>query len=162
MVQNLVNTLVGQQVFVEGVGFIGTTKDIELPSVKFKQVEVNGHNVDSGLLEPMEAKIEVAEYNPILWEAVRKRSHEMATFVIKKSVRDRTKKLGIYVEIGGWVTEQGFPGKISETDSITLTINVQTYRLEVDGKEMYNIDIPNYICKINGVDEYEELRKHIM
>lgn len=162
MVQNLINTLVGQEVFVQGVGFIGTTKDISLPKVKFKQTDVNGRKVDTGMLEPLEAKIEVGEYNAVLWEAVSKRTHEIATFVIKKSVRDRAKKMGIYVEIGAWVSDQEFAGKIGDADSIVLNLNVQTYRLEVDGKEMYNIDIPNYICKINGVDEYEALRNHIL
>jgi len=154
--------LIGQEVFVDGVGFIGTTKDIGLPKVKFKQSDVNGKKVDTGILEPLEAKIEVGEYNAVLWEAVSKRAHKIATFVIKKSVRDRAKKMGIYVELGAWVVDQEFTGKVSEPDGIALNLNVQTYRLEVDGKEMYNIDIPNYICKINGTDEYETLRKHIM
>ena len=92
MVQNLINMLIGQEVFVQGYGFIGTTKDIELPKVKFKQTEVNGRNVDTGLLEPIEAKIEVGEYNAVIWEAISKRDHEIATFVIKKSARDRQSK----------------------------------------------------------------------
>jgi|GEM_PF-1976940 P2 family phage contractile tail tube protein len=162
MVQNLINMLIGQEVFVQGYGFIGTTKDIELPKVKFKQTEVNGRNVDTGLLEPIEAKIEVGEYNAVIWEAISKRDHEIATFVIKKSARDRQSKKAIYVELGAWVSEQEFGGKIGDVDSIALDLNVQTYRLEVDGKEMYNIDIPNYVCKINGADKYETLRSHVM
>ncbi len=162
MVNNLINMLIGQEVYIEGYGFIGTTKEIEPPKVKFKQTEVNGRKIDTSLLEPMEAKIEIGEYNGTIWEALSKRDLELATFVIKKSTRDRKRKIPVYLELGAWVEEQEFGGKIGESDSITLNLNVQTYRLEVEGKEKYNIDIPNYICKINGIDKYEVLRNHIM
>ncbi len=163
MINNLANMLVGQSVFVQGYGFIGTTKDIELPKVKFKQTEVNGRNIDTGLLEPIEAKIEVAEYNSVIWDAISKRNFEdLATFVIKKSARDRQKQKSIYVEIGAWVSEQEFGGKQGEPDTIVLNLNVQTYTLEVDGSTLYKIDIPNYICQISGDDKYATIRQHIM
>ena len=163
MVQNLSGLLRGKDIFVEGVGFIGKTGDIELPKIKFKQAEINGHSIDTGLLEPLEANVEVLELNDVLWDAVGKRINELATFVIKASSVSNSKETNIYVEIGAWVKEDSVEmNNLAEKVGVKLTLNVQTYRLEIDGKEHYGIDLPNYICKINGKDHYETLRKHIM
>jgi len=121
---NLINILIGQEVYVEGYGFIGTTKDVKPPEVKFKQIEVNGQEIDTSLLEPMEAELEIGEYNSVIWEAISKRGLEIATFVIKKSTRDRRNQIPVYLEIGGWVKEQAFTGKVGESDTISLKINV--------------------------------------
>ena len=163
MVQNLAGLLRGKDIFVEGIGFIGKTGEIDLPKVKFKQTEVNGQPIDTGLLEPLEASLEVLELNEVLYDAVGKRLNELATFVIKASSVSNSKETSIYVEIGAWVKEDELLlNNLGEKVGAKLTLNVQTYRLEVDGKEMYNIDIPGYICKIRGKDHYETLRKHIM
>ncbi len=162
MVQNLAGLLRGKDVFVEGVGFLGRTGDIELPKVKFKQTEVNGRNHDTGLLEPMEAKLEILEYNSVIWQAVSKRINELATFVIKASVISNSKETAIYCEIGGWVSEDDAAlNTVGDKTGIKLTIDVQTYTLEIDGAQAYKIDIPNYICTIGGADKYATLRSHI-
>lgn len=163
MANNLAAILRGKNVFVQGVGFIGKVGDIELPEVTFKQADVNGQDVDTGLLDKLEGKITIYEFNEILFEAVEKRLNDTATFVIKASVVNSGVETSIYVEIGAWVKKQGFELKnAAENAGVTLELNIQTYRLEIDGKEVYNIDIPNNICKINGSDKYDTLRKHIM
>ncbi|NPA64849.1 MAG: hypothetical protein GXO16_07730 [Epsilonproteobacteria bacterium] len=162
MVQNLAGLLRGKDVFVEGVGFLGRTGDIELPKVKFKQTEVNGRNHDTGLLEPLEAQLEILEFNPVIWQAVQKRINELATFVIKASVISNSKETAIYCEIGGWVSQdEGAFNNVGDKAGIKLTIDVQTYTLEIDGAQAYKIDIPNYICTIGGADKYATLRSHI-
>jgi hypothetical protein len=160
---NYAALLRGKDVFVEGVGFIGKVGDIELPKISFKQADVNNMKIDTGVLEPMEAKLTLNELNDILWTAVSKRLKDMPTFVVKASAVSDGVETSIYVEMSGWVSESENPVKnVGDAIEVTLNINVQTYRLEIDGKEKYGIDIPNYICKIDGVDTYETLRKHIM
>lgn len=163
MVQNLAGLLRGKDIFVEGVGFLGRTGDIEPPKVKFKQLEVNGRNMDTGLLEPMEASFEILEFNPVLYEAVSKRINEFATFVIKSSAVSNSKETSIYFEVGGWVKEEEpVMNNLGEKAGVKLTVDVQTYTLELGGSQVYKIDIPNYICVIGGQDKYATLRSHIM
>lgn len=159
---NLAGILRGQRIFVEGVGFVGTTNKVEPPKVEFEVAEVAGREVDSGLLKPLSCTLEVTELNPVLWSAVQKRLGETATFTIKRSVANKGAEKQVYFEVTGWVkTQGGGDGDIGKEDVVSLEISVQGYKLEIDGKEMYDIDIPNDICKIDGKDNYETLRKHI-
>ena len=74
---NYAALLRGKDVFVEGVGFLGKVGDIELPKLSFKQTEVNGLKVDTGILEPLEAKVVINDFNDVLFEALGKRLKEV-------------------------------------------------------------------------------------
>ena len=161
MIENLAQVLRGQEVFVEGVGFIGKLEKIELPKVEFKIAQAaNGCEVDSGRLDKLETKVEIAEHNPVLWEAVGKRLGETASIVIKKLTDGGGKSNKILVEMGGWIKTQEFGNaKVAEIDTVNLSMSVISYKLEIDGKPVYEIDLPNGICKINGKDHYDAIRR---
>jgi P2 family phage contractile tail tube protein len=163
---NLRSVLRGRNVFVQGIGFVGTVGDIEPPVVKFKQAEDGnlGRNVDSGLLEPMECKLTIFDVNQVIFEAVGKRLGDLASFVIKSSIVAGGKETPVYFEIGAQVTEQEWENmkETAKETGINLTLSVIQYKLEIDGKEHYDIDADRYICKINGKDHFETLRKQIM
>ncbi|ADV47018.1 phage major tail tube protein [Nitratifractor salsuginis] len=163
---NLRHILRGRNVFVQGVGFVGTVGDVEPPVVKFKQAEDGnlGRNIDSGLLEPMECKLTIFDLNPVIFEAVGKRLGELASFVIKSSIVSGSKEIPVYFEVGAHVTEQEWENlkETGKETGINLTLNVVQYKLEIDGKEHYDIDADRYICKIDGKDHFENLRKQIM
>ena len=160
-IENIAQVLRGQEVFVEGIGFIGKLQKVELPKVEFAVAEAaNGCPVDTGLLEKLEAQIEVAEHNQVLFQSVGKRLGETASVVVKKLTDGGGKGNRVLLEIGGWVKTQEFgDSKVKEVDTVGLSFTVLTYKLEIDGKTLYEIDIPNGICKIDGVDHYDAIRR---
>ena len=161
---NLQAILRGQNVYVEGIGFLGRVGEIEPPKVEFEMVEDGnmGRKVDTGLLKPMETKITILDLNPVLYEAVGKRLRETASVVIKRSVASNKKEEQVYFEVSGHIETEESEGKeVGKETGTVLTVSVVTYKLELGGTEMYDIDTDNYVCKINGVDKYETLRKQL-
>jgi len=162
--RNLKMILRGQNVFLEGSGFLGKVGDIEPPKVEFEMVEDGnmGRKIDTGLLKPMECKLGLFDVNAIIYQTVGKRLNDTASFVIKQSTASASGESQVYFEIGGQVETHEPEGKeVGKETGNTLTVAITTYKLEIDGKEMYDIDVDNYICKIDGVDHYETLRKNI-
>lgn len=164
--QNLRSILRGRNVFVEGIGFIGRVGDIEPPKVEFEQAEDGnmGRKVDTGLLKPMECKIVLYDLHEVIFDAVGRRLQEIASFVIKSSMATNAGEQMVYFEIGGQVTSQEFDNlkETSKESGISLEVSVVRYKLEIGGKEHYDIDADAMICKINGTDHYATLRKHTL
>ena len=162
---NLKTILRGQNVFVEGIGFIGKLGDIEPPKVEFEMVEDGnmGRKIDTGLIKPMESKLVLYEVNAAIYQSVGKRLNETASFIVKQSVANERGEAQVYFEISGQVSTQEPEGKeVGKEIGNALTVAVTGYKLEINGAEQYDIDVDNYICKIDGKDHYETLRKQLM
>ena len=158
---NLAAVLREKNVFIEGVGFVGRVGSVDLPEVSFKQEEINGRKIDTALLEPMEAKIEIYEVNEVLWSAFNKRIDELASFVVRESIVNNGVKTPLYFELGGWIDKlKDKSEKPGEGRSVEISLNVQVYKVELNGKVLNDIDIGNYICNIGGKDIYSEIRQH--
>jgi len=163
---NLRNILRGQNLFVEGVGNIGKVGDIEPPKVEFEMAEDGNmsRKVDTGLLKPMEAKFTVYDINPVLYAAVGKRLGDTASFVVKASVVEGNKHKQVLFEATGQVESQEQEGtkEAGKETGMVFNVAVTAYRLEIDGTQVYDIDVDRYICKIDGKDHMDTLRKQIM
>lgn len=164
--KNLRAVLRGQNVFVEGLGFIGKVGDIEPPKVEFEMAEDGNmsRNVDTGLLKPMESEIQIYDLNKALFASIGKRLGNTASFVIKASVADGNTENQVYFEMAAQVKSQEWENlkEDGKESGVKLSLSVVRYKLEINGDEQYDIDTDAMICKINGTDHYETLRKHIM
>lgn len=67
--------------FVSGLGLLGLVKNVKLPTVKTKKDVLNGINVDSGLLEPLEFECELTDFNAAMLKEASKLSE--ATLKVK-------------------------------------------------------------------------------
>jgi P2 family phage contractile tail tube protein len=156
----------GKNVFLDGIGMIGRTGEVEPPEVEFEQMEDGNMSryVDTGLLKPMECKLTVVDLHDAVFDAVGKRLRDLATFVIKSSFATADGEKSVYFEIGGQVKKQSFDNlkDAGKESGIPLEISVVRYRLEIGGEEIYEIDTDEQICKIRGTDHYATLRQHTM
>jgi uncharacterized protein len=161
------SVLRGQEVFIEGVGFIGKLMKAEMPKLDFDSVEHTAggmtRSVDTGLLKAMEFKVEISDYDPLIFDTVAKRFGETTHLAVKKYIVNGESKKGASIRVAGNIKTQEFSNPdVGKEETITLTMAVSQYVLEVDGEEMYNIDTDNYILKINGNDLLSDLRHQIM
>ena len=164
--KNLLAILRGQNVFVEGIGFIGKVGDITPPKVEFEMAEDGNmsRTIDSGLLKPLESEILLYDLNTTLFASVGKRLGDTASYVIKASMADGSTENQVYFELAAQVKTQEWENlkEDGKESGVKLSLSVIRYKLEINGKEQYDIDTDAMICKINGTDHYETLRKHIM
>ncbi len=146
--------------FVSGIGYLGTVESYKLPSVKTKKEQVNGIHVDSGLLEPMEFECDLNVVNgAILGEA--NKLHKV-TLNLKGEYTENGTVKKLAATIGGSIDVDPDTMKAGDTIKTKVKMYVNTYHLELDGAEVYSIDLPNYIAKIGGKDIYESIRSAVM
>ena len=163
--KNLKAILRGQNVNVEGIGFIGKIGEIEPPKVEFEMVEDGnmGRKVDTALLKPLECKMTLYDVNDYLIGVVAKRLNETASFVVRESVATDKGEKKILFSINGQVNVQEEASKeVGKEWGVTLTIAVVSYELEWDGKQLYDIDVDSYKCIVNGKDINADLRANLM
>ncbi|MCD8173802.1 MAG: phage major tail tube protein [Alistipes sp.] len=74
----------------------------------------------------------------------------------------KTDDVPIVANIRG--TSKGLPGgtfKAKENTELDTTFAVNYFKLEVDGQELYEVDIMNNIYKVDGVDKLAALRENL-
>lgn len=74
----------------------------------------------------------------------------------------RLAQVPIIVQVGGrWKKAGGATFKAQESGEFDDEITCNYYRCEVDGRELYEIDVVNNIWKVDGRDLLEILRKNL-
>lgn len=156
-------TIRGYNAFIDGFGYFGKTTTAKLPVLKIKGEDHRGAGMDAPVsidmgMDGMSSEIEFAEWSPEL----------LQLFGTKKRLILRPGALGedsfvadAYIAtIGGrWSgaemdgLEQGKGAKLK------LTTSVDYYRLEMNGKEMFEIDVENGKRIIGGTDQLADMRR---
>ena len=58
-------------IYIEGIGFLGTSAEVEIPAIEFETYEQNGgfykQNLNTGILKAMTAKFIVSEFNSVIY-----------------------------------------------------------------------------------------------
>ena len=146
--------------FVSGLGLLGLVKNVKLPSVKTKKDVINGIHVDSGLLEPMEFECELTDFNADMLKEAAKMSK--ASFKVKGNYLKNNTNAKFTATLGGSldVDVDSFEDGKEFAQKVKMYVNV--YNLNLDGEEIYDIDLQNVIAKIGGKDIYEATRSAVM
>lgn len=150
-------------VFIDGVSYFGRATEGKLPDVKVATAAHRGAGMDGPIgidmgLEGMTSEVSMAEWDPVLLKKLG--TQQRLVFRPAAKADDATEAVPIIATIGGLVTAHELPSlKPGENSVMKLTIDVRTYRLEVDGAEIWNIDLPNGKRVVNGVDQLASIRK---
>lgn len=148
--------------FVDGVGYFGIATEAKLPVVKV-QTEANRNSgmegpigVDMGL-EGMSSEISFSEWRPELLKKLGRQER----FVFRPMQLGETdfEATVIIATVGGLITVAE-PGdlKPGTNSPLKLTMDVRYYRLEMNGEEIWEIDLPNAKRVIGGVDQMASAR----
>ena len=146
-------------IFVDGEGFLGTIEDVKYPSVKTKKDVVNGVVVDSGLLDVLEFE---ATLNIASATIYKKASNKSITLNGKTSYIENNVEKKMLATFGGFMDAELDTLKAGDNMKTKIKMQLNVYILSLGGDEVYNIDLPNMIAKIGGVDIYESTRSAVM
>jgi len=151
--------------FVDGNAYLGKVTELEPPKLKLK---MNGHRagsmdaeikIDMGM-EPLEATATFAEYTPDLFKKFGILSGDDVMVTFRGAVRrNGAEAEAVIIDILGTFEEMD-PGswKAGDDSSLKVKIAINYYQLEIAGEELIEIDVPNSIRKIDGVDQLESVR----
>ncbi len=168
-------SLKGFSAFMDGVGYAGRLMDGQLPKVtlsteKHRDGGMDGvREMDMGQ-EPMEITMAFAEYTPALMGAWGLLNGTAKRFTLRGSMEsedgDRVAIIstteGLFKEVdpGNWSAGGGGGGGGSGGRAqLKLMQAPHYYRLEIGGSEIYEIDVPNVVRRVQGVDQLAARRQ---
>lgn len=160
MARKLPSRIKEVNLFIDGYGLFGTIESLTPPSAKTKKEMQNGQHIDTGILEPMEFEAEVNITNSVIFKEAAKLQN--AKLKAKGSYQEDGSSKGAVITLGGPIDVDLDAWKSGDVMKTKLKMYVNLYHLELDGEEVVNIDLPNYIAKIGGVDIYEKTRAAIL
>jgi len=149
--------------FVDGTSYFGHVDEAKLPPITLNTEAHRGAGMDGPVaidmgMEGMQSEITFAEWDPALLKSFGRRTR----FVMRPGAmgEDDFSADTYIATLGGRISVNG-PEDLKAGDKSTLkiTMEVDYYRLEKDGEELWEIDIENGVRVIGGVDQLAELRR---
>ena len=159
------------RVYIDGKDFIAKAEEVDLPKVKFKFSDAKALGIygefelPSGL-DKLEARI---KFNSIYGDFIALASNPFVarTIIIRASKQDWdqrgvAREVPVKAEIRGFFKEFD-SGKIKgrESAEADATISVIYYKLEVDGRDIVEVDVINNIYKVKGQDILQAYKQNI-
>lgn len=146
--------------FIDGYGLFGTVESLTPPAANTKKEMQNGQHIDTGILEPMEFEAEVNITNPVIYKEAAKLQN--AKLKGKGSYLEDGVSKAAVITLSGPLDVNPDAWKSGDVMKTKIKMYVNVYHLELGGEEVINIDLPNYIAKIGGVDIYEQTKSAVM
>lgn len=150
-------------VYNDGNKLIGMGTETELPSIKMKTSTVEGAGVQGEIDSPTIGQFESLEmklkFNTLYSSAVDLMDPLNTVNLTLRGAQQVYDKIGGYafkgmrVVVGGRVKEFN-PGTVKKGDAMNAetTLELTYYMIEVDGKQVVEIDKLNGVYKVNGKD----------
>lgn len=159
------------RVYIDGNDFIAKAEEVELPKVKFTFAETKAlglygaSELPTGI-DKLEAKIKFNTVDPSFMKLASDPFTSRVVIVRAPyqvwTQQGVSKSADLKAEMRGFFKEFD-SGKFKARDTVEAeaTLSVIYYRLEIDSKEILEIDVINNIYKVDGKDKLQEYRTAI-
>lgn len=155
-------TIRNYNAFVDGISYFGVSTEAKLPQVKLKTEAHRGAGMDGPIgldmgLEGMTSEISFKEWNPALFKKLGRK--ERFVFRPVQTGEESFEADVIIATVEGLITETENGDLKPGTDApLKLKMDVRYYRLEINGEEIFEIDLVNAKRVIGGVDQLASAR----
>lgn len=163
-----INKVTNARVYINGTDFIARAEEVDLPKMKYKTIELKalglvGEADLHTIVDKMEARIKFNSVYPdfIAYAADPTKVHSVIVRApIQVYDQNGVRVKSMRAEMRGYFKEFD-TGKLKKGDNAEAeaTMAVIYYKLEVDGKDIVEIDVFNNILKINGQDKLRDYRQ---
>jgi P2 family phage contractile tail tube protein len=149
--------------FHDGISYFGLVDEAKLPAVKIQTEAHRGSGMDGPVgqdvgMEGMASEMTFSEWSPAILKSLGKKDR----FVLRPAMSSATDFTAstIIATLSGLITTSE-PGDLKPGTKSTLKVvmDVQTYKLELDGEVIFDIDLVNARRVIGGVDQLAEIRR---
>lgn len=148
--------------FVDGRSWFGIATEAKLPQLKIMTEAHRGSGMDGPVgidmgTEGMTSEITFDEWSPLLLTLV----GTVKSIVLRPAqVGDAGDVDTIIATMNGLITAKELADLKPGTKSpAKLMMDVRTYRLEINGVVIYNIDLINGVREVGGVDQLAGIRR---
>ncbi|MCX4025160.1 phage major tail tube protein [Spartinivicinus marinus] len=160
------NNVTYATLFIDGVSQAGRVQSITLPKLTVKTEEYRGGGMDGVThldmgMEAMELSFTIDDCNINVLKEFGFQQGKQVPFNIKGVLRNPGQgDQGIDAVCRGLVSEIDFgEWKQAELSSLTTTVKLDYYKLTINNKLIYEIDVVNHVRKIEGTDHMQNIRE---
>lgn len=162
--------LIHYNIFVDGNPYWGLCTSINLPRLSMNIIQHRGGGMDmpypvEGGMEPLEMSFTLSEHTEEIYSrfGFRLQGPFGAVFRGAKKRSGMTPAQPFWVKVRGFITELD-PGEITPDGENPLNVKMDLtyYQLKDKGIERIEIDVENFIRKIDGVDQLLDVRAAIL
>jgi P2 family phage contractile tail tube protein len=167
-----VTSIIGAMVYGPGGAMYGKFDEITVPEIKAKAQEnkptdgIGTRRLPGISLEPLEATFKAQGFNPDFHALTANPFKEVGLQVRSNRLTARgvgkADAVPVRLDLKGWFSsakEGAF--KQGEGAQCEYKMEVTALKLVVDGREIKEIDIDNYIWKVDGQDLLADIRKNL-
>ena len=160
------NILINFGVYLDGVAYLGTASEVQLPKIAIKTEEwmaagMSGTvDVDTGKVDKMES---VIKFKGLQTDPIKVLGNKEAPLIIRGNLRnkDGTEKK-LIIEMRGLVKD--YDNGTINAESLgetSVTLSLSYYRFSADGEDLIEIDPINNVRSLNGSNQLEGVLANI-
>jgi uncharacterized protein len=150
--------------FVTGMGLAGLVETVRLPELALVTEDFDAAGYDAAV--EMEVGMEKMDCELVLHEATRAvlgnfgLAGAMINITLRAAMQDKLGVVSPFVaKLRGNFTRHALEALAAKgRPKLTSTFHAEFYELTHDGIELYYIDIPNFIRRVNGIDQLAAMR----
>lgn len=164
---SLPQTLTDINIFVDGIGHLGTSKKVTLPKIEMiRETQTAGgfeRSLDTGIFKELSAEFVLSEYSSIVFAAMAAgaATNLGVNITVKGSFFQDGKRTSILATLQGSIDVDDGDMEANKAVERKISMKVNLYAMEIDGTQGCLFDTNNMIAIIDGVDLLADLRSHI-
>ena len=151
--------------FVDGRGFAGNVEELTLPKLTLKTEEFRNGGMDASIevemgMEKLESEFTLTRFDKNVLKLFGLAPGQLTPLTIRGAViSDDGTQTAVVVNLQGIVREMD-PGnwKPGEKATLKIMMALRYYKLTHGGDVVHEIDIPNMVRTIGGVDQLSAVR----
>lgn len=151
--------------FVDGRGFAGNVEELTLPKLTLKTEEFRNGGMDAPIevemgMEKLESEFTLTRFDKNVLKLFGLAPGQLTPLTIRGAViSDDGTQTAVVVNLQGIVREMD-PGnwKPGEKSTLKIMMALRYYKLTHGGDVVHEIDIPNMVRTIGGVDQLSAVR----
>lgn len=157
--------LKNMNLFVDGRGYAGNIDELTLPKLALKLEEFRNGGMDAPLeqelgMEKIECSFSLTRFDRDVLLLFGVKNGVRIPFTMRGAVEsDDGTITAVVVNLEGFIKEIDYGSwKAGDKAMIKLLVSCRSYKLTHGGAVVHDIDIPNMVRVINGVDQLSEQR----
>ena len=169
MAIKLPRILKNANLFIDGTGYAGRIDEITLPKLDANTEEHRAGGMDAPIqvdmgMEGMEATFVLSDFDENIYMQFGMLENNEIPCTVRGSIQAQGtgEAQPVVANLrGGWKTLDPGTWKPGDKNTLTVTMPLRYFKLQINGTEVAEIDIPKMIRTINGTDQLAQQRGHL-
>ena len=151
--------------FVDGRGYAGNVEELTLPKLTMKTEEIRNGGMDAPIevelgMEKLSCDFTLTRFDRAVLKLFGLAPGQLTPLTVRGAlISDDGTQTPIVIQLQGRIREMEFGNwKAGDKATLKVTVSLRYYKLIHGGETLHEIDIPNMVRTIGGVDQLAAVR----